>query len=487
MSAAGRIVIEGIGAVGGFGCGVAPSALALARRAPDAPPRLPTVHAGCGPVEIPAFRADAFLDRRALRRIDTISRLSILGAYLALRDADVERGDGVTKIALATGYRALRHDARLPRLRSSRAGPLLLPDALLLVGPRRTGGEPLHPPRRDQPEPHRRPSSRCPPPPRCSARPSGWKKAHRPVLIGGVDEYGPVLGYCWRRFFGEPTRRRASRSTPGAERPPGEGCTFLLLERPTGALRGVRRDGADRPRRERGREHPRRPAPRPRRRRSRRCAAPTSGSSPGTPSPPSAISRGLPDGDSLRRRGGGPCCSGRPRARTAAGTDHRPPGACPPPASRYPRAGIGCCAVRSREYALHAVVEGHEAAPRRRHARRGLRARAGPCSGGGTEPTRAGLAVSCGASYDPLGVDFCLLTGILLLDYDRVWWRGRPNPALQGRGEPRGDHRAGDRLMTSANMIAHFYYPGTSAGACARTSAAGSASSTPTPRSRGRG
>jgi len=80
------------------------------------------------------------------------------------------------------------------------------------------------------------------------------------------------------------------------------------------------------------------------------------------------------------------------------------------------------------------------------------------------EPTRAGLAVSCGVSYEPSGVDFCLLTGILLFDYDRVWphrapesLRFRVEYSLGAITEPQ------TRLMTSANMIAQFYYPGTSA------------------------
>jgi hypothetical protein len=82
-----------------------------------------------------------------------------------------------------------------------------------------------------------------------------------------------------------------------------------------------------------------------------------------------------------------------------------------------------------------------------------------------TVPTRAGLAVSCGASYDPLGVGFCLLTGILLLDYDRVWWHEAPE-TLRFRVEGSLGAITGPetRLMASANMIAHFYYPGTSAG-----------------------
>ena len=81
------------------------------------------------------------------------------------------------------------------------------------------------------------------------------------------------------------------------------------------------------------------------------------------------------------------------------------------------------------------------------------------------EPTRAGIAFSCGVSYSPSGVDFCLLTGILLFDYDRVWPHNAPESlrfrveySLGAIVEPE------TRLMTSANMIAQFYYPGTSAG-----------------------
>ncbi len=98
MSAAGRIVIEGIGAVGGFGCGVAALSRALAGEAPR--PAALSVNTGGGPVEIPAFRADAsslkdFVPARTLRRIDHFSRLGLLGSFLALADAglaDKERG-----------------------------------------------------------------------------------------------------------------------------------------------------------------------------------------------------------------------------------------------------------------------------------------------------------------------------------------------------------------------------------------------------------
>lgn len=81
------------------------------------------------------------------------------------------------------------------------------------------------------------------------------------------------------------------------------------------------------------------------------------------------------------------------------------------------------------------------------------------------EPTRTGLAASCGVSYSPSGVDFCLVTGILLFDYDRVWPHDAPETLrfrveynLGAIVEPRM------RLMTSANMIAQLYYPGSGAG-----------------------
>lgn len=81
------------------------------------------------------------------------------------------------------------------------------------------------------------------------------------------------------------------------------------------------------------------------------------------------------------------------------------------------------------------------------------------------EPTRAGLAASCGISYDPWGSDFCLLTGILLFDYDRIWPHEAPE-SLRFKVEYSlgAITKPETRLMTSLNMIAHLYYPGTSTG-----------------------
>jgi 3-oxoacyl-[acyl-carrier-protein] synthase II len=110
MSGTDRIVIEGIGVVGGFGCGVLDLARALTGS--PIPPGTIALSTGSGPVTIPAFRADVsrleeFLPARTLRRIDHFSRLGLLGSHLALADAglpDAERAR--LGVIIATGYGA---------------------------------------------------------------------------------------------------------------------------------------------------------------------------------------------------------------------------------------------------------------------------------------------------------------------------------------------------------------------------------------------
>ena len=227
-----RIAIRGIGVVGGFGTGVEALRFALAGE--------PTVDAAApGPdVDIPGVRRadtaalDAFVDRRALRRMDAISRLAILGACLALRDAGVERPDERTGVALATGYGPSGTTLAFldsfiesgdpcssPTLFSSsvhNAPAANLSTLLGVTGPNLTVSQ-------FEVSASTALLSAC-----------LWLEEGRVdrVLVGGVDEYGPVLGYCWQRFFGEAdaapcrpldTRRQSAR--------PGEGCAFLLLER----------------------------------------------------------------------------------------------------------------------------------------------------------------------------------------------------------------------------------------------------------------
>ena len=110
MSGTGRIVIEGIGGVGGFGCGIHDLSRALTESACS--PGTLALSTGSGPVTIPAFRADVsrleeFLPVRTLRRIDRFSQLGLLGSHLALADAELPEAErSRLGIIVASGYGA---------------------------------------------------------------------------------------------------------------------------------------------------------------------------------------------------------------------------------------------------------------------------------------------------------------------------------------------------------------------------------------------
>jgi 3-oxoacyl-[acyl-carrier-protein] synthase II len=110
MSGTDRIVIEGIGVVGGFGCGIHDMSRALTGSACF--PGTLALSTGAGTVTIPAFRADVsrleeFLPVRTLRRIDLFSRLGLLGSHLALADAELPEAERPRLgIIIASGYGA---------------------------------------------------------------------------------------------------------------------------------------------------------------------------------------------------------------------------------------------------------------------------------------------------------------------------------------------------------------------------------------------
>ncbi|MGE5247052.1 MAG: beta-ketoacyl synthase N-terminal-like domain-containing protein [Verrucomicrobiota bacterium] len=110
MSETDRIVIEGIGVVGGFGCGASDLSRALTEAASS--PGIYDVSPGSGPVRIPAFQADVsrlgeFIPVRTLRRIDRFSRLGLLGSHLALADAELPEAErSGLGIVIASGYGA---------------------------------------------------------------------------------------------------------------------------------------------------------------------------------------------------------------------------------------------------------------------------------------------------------------------------------------------------------------------------------------------
>lgn len=219
--------VRGIGAVGAFGAG-----RKALRRALDGG------DAGAGPA--PRLAADAalaeFVDRKALRRIDHVSRLALLGAHLALRDAGLERPDERTGIVVATGY-----------------GPSGTTFAFLdsFID----GGDPASSPTQFSSSVHNAPAAHV----SSLLGATGpnltvsqfelsassalltatlWLAERRVdrVLIGGVDEYGPVLGYCWERFFDRADDAECRPLDGGRQSAlPGEGCGFLVLESADGA------------------------------------------------------------------------------------------------------------------------------------------------------------------------------------------------------------------------------------------------------------
>jgi len=227
-----RIAIRGIGVVGGFGTGVEALRSALAGSPADvaASAEAAGTDPGCRRADTAAL--DGFVDRKALRRMDTISRLAILGACLALRDAGVDRPDERMGVALSTGYGPSGTTLAFldsfidsgdacssPTLFSSSVHNAPAANLSTLLGV--TG------PNLSVSQFEVSASSAL-------LTATLWLEEGRVdrVLVGGVDEYGDVLGYCWKRFFGAAdaapclpldTRRQTAR--------PGEGCAFLLLER----------------------------------------------------------------------------------------------------------------------------------------------------------------------------------------------------------------------------------------------------------------
>lgn len=75
------------------------------------------------------------------------------------------------------------------------------------------------------------------------------------------------------------------------------------------------------------------------------------------------------------------------------------------------------------------------------------------------EPTRYGMAVSGGNTYDPNGtLTFVTITGIVLYDYDKIWWHSAPD-SLRFKIEVSAGTttRPFTRLTVSAHMFALYY------------------------------
>ncbi|WP_432821985.1 beta-ketoacyl synthase N-terminal-like domain-containing protein [Trichloromonas sp.] len=235
--------IQGIGVVGGFGCGVSALRQALQEGRQDLQPvRFETA---AGPIETTALLADTtelerFVNKRALRRIDHFSRLTLLGAHLALEDAGLLGADRKRLgMVIATGYGATRTTFAFldsvmkgsdilasPTHFSSSVHNAAAAHASILLeatGPSLTVSQ----------------FEMSVPSALLTARQWLAEKRVDAVLFGGVDESCEVMHYCWQRFFAEtPSGRIRPFEFDAQSAVVGEGAAFLLLTRKEGDAPG---------------------------------------------------------------------------------------------------------------------------------------------------------------------------------------------------------------------------------------------------------
>ena len=224
------IYINGIGVAGGFGSGVEDMLASLEKGAsPLKAQGGDNGHAYLAETS----KLEAFVPKKSLRRIDHFSQMAILGACLAAQDAgSPSLGTGRTGLIVCSGYGASQTTFSFldsvindgdacasPTLFSnsvhnSAAGHISI--LLKLGGPCLTVSQfemSVH-----------------------SALLTAQQWLHEgrvdQVLFGAVDEYCDVLGYCWRRFFGEDDigiMTPLSQERQSAM--PGEGSAFFLLSK----------------------------------------------------------------------------------------------------------------------------------------------------------------------------------------------------------------------------------------------------------------
>lgn len=228
-----NICIQGIGVLGGFGCGVADLESALARGSSSR--TTVAMKTSDGSFDVPALTAHTdrladFVDKNALRRVDHYIRMALLGSYLALEDAGMLDLKGRRMgVIVATGYgstcnmmdiqQALDNDAPVispTRFSNSVHNAAATHISILLdeMGPSLSVND------YDMSIPSAILSA-------CR-----WLRDKRvkSVLVGGVDEYCRALGYnrhCRHRPQG------ALKNNPGDLTPGhaviGEGACFFVL------------------------------------------------------------------------------------------------------------------------------------------------------------------------------------------------------------------------------------------------------------------
>ncbi len=237
-----KIAVEGIGVVGGFGCGIDPLISAISQG--SSPIQHVQIKTSTGPRDIPVMLAetsklDDFVNKRVLRRIDHYSKMALLGAHLALEDAGKLQGDRSRMgIIIASGYGAgyttfafldsFIYDGdnlASPTFFSNSVQNAATANVSMTLG---ITGPDLSVSQFEMSVPSALITAKR------------WLEEERvdSILFGAVDEYCDVIGYCWHRYYGD-------RATGDHEiKPfeynlqtaiPGEGAAFFLLTRGEGA------------------------------------------------------------------------------------------------------------------------------------------------------------------------------------------------------------------------------------------------------------
>jgi 3-oxoacyl-[acyl-carrier-protein] synthase II len=231
-----NVAINGIGALGGFGCGIAALEQALVGSPP--PGQWVDFDTTRGPVRVPGLVADtgplaAYVDKRTLRRMDHSNRIALLAAFLALVDADMfePRQRGRLGIMVATGYGATCNNFDFQHLSSDgadfsgsptkfsnsvhNAAAAYISIALGENGPNHSIS-------------HLDMSF-----PSAILSAAQWLREERvdTVLVGGTDEFCKALAFEW--YGNHLTTAHKNQALPLTGVPPlvGEGACFFVLSR----------------------------------------------------------------------------------------------------------------------------------------------------------------------------------------------------------------------------------------------------------------
>jgi len=227
--------IQGIGVVGGFGAGIEALESVLTRQRPRVDflaETDPQPLGGLPYVAADTRRLHDFFPARVLRRIDAFSRMAVLAAVLALKDAGIPVDKDRLGIVVASGYGAARTTfafldsilengdacASPTHFSGSVHNAAAAHIAILLgvCGPNLT-------------------VSRCDMSmPDALGTALEWLSENRvsSVLVGGVDEWCPVLGHCRQRFSPDWSNTPVQPLDPGQNTVRlAEGAAFFLLSR----------------------------------------------------------------------------------------------------------------------------------------------------------------------------------------------------------------------------------------------------------------